>query len=912
MIMAKCNVCDSPTNPGATACGSCGSALGNGDSLLQSITVPAAGATAGGAKEGDTCEVCTLGKLKLGNNNELHCDQCGAACSAPAAATTIGVDTPAEEDLSAVGHSRGSSVSARLAGLTVHGSTSKTVLMANMEASGTVKTRAVRNAGSTRSHTFTTLGCGIIDVEPQIPADPQTSLKTKEQVSIPREKRCCSNPQCTGDQDQPLDWSRPLTITFSELTNALLDELMNLGVDIEHVDQAARTVLATVPERKVDAVRALKGVTNVQAIYHTVAKLEEDHEFCPWCGTEYWFVPNLNVGDVVANQYEVRGYIARGGFGIIYLAWDREVGRFVVLKGVANANDPVALKAAVEEKRHLADLDHPKIVKIYGFKEHEGVSYIVMQYVGGVSLKQVIKERTKNKKGPLPPMLAMAYIQGILDAFDYLHKKGLVYRDFKPDNIMLVDDTVMLIDLGAVVPESEQVQTINNRIEIMPVLYTLGYNPLETVPVDQNGLNKYGEPVKFTFNSDRFTIIRSLAVMAVDFKFNRDPYLYGIPDAKDVKLFRKYPSFHRLLLKGLRENPDERYQSTQEIGEALVGVMREMKCVDDWLGDADRAVHPRHFDSPYFTTDTFAGGREYTVSDLPSLKPDPRDSAGGFVQALMGLPAARQIEMLQPGLNQYPKSWEVKLRLATAYIESRAYDKAEAILVELAEQNPFDWRITWTRMLSCFAQGKFAEARDLAEAVYCELPGELAPKLARAFASEKAGDYESAIALYNLVSVCDSQIPSASFGLARATLAHKKGEATAARDTAAEAYARVPATSIAYNQAIMEMARMLCTIEPGEAELQEAARRLDNLRIEGYEFHRVRADVLIAAVQLMSKGIQVNPATRVFDAPLQDEALRLAAERELRAAAAAIKSLNGDLAYKLVVEANSVRPWTRS
>ena len=90
--------------------------------------------------------------------------------------------------------------------------------------------------------------------------------------------------------------------------------------------------------------------------------------FCPQDGTPYSFAPPLTDGALVAGQYEVRGALAHGGLGWIYLAVDRNVDdRWVVLKGVLDANDPAALAAARAERQFLAQLSHPNIVAIHNF-----------------------------------------------------------------------------------------------------------------------------------------------------------------------------------------------------------------------------------------------------------------------------------------------------------------------------------------------------------------------------------------------------------------------------------------------------------------------------------------------------------------------------------------------------------------
>ena len=164
--------------------------------------------------------------------------------------------------------------------------------------------------------------------------------------------------------------------------------------------------------------------------------------------------PSCRPGDLVGGQYEVAGAIAHGGLGWIYLARDRNVSdRWVVLKGLLNSGDPDALAAAIAERQFLAQVEHPLIVEIYNFVTHEGAGYIVMEYVGGTSLKQLLKDRMRAAGGsydPLPVDQAIAYVIEVLPAFQYLHDLGLVYCDFKPDNLIQVGDAVKLIDLGGV------------------------------------------------------------------------------------------------------------------------------------------------------------------------------------------------------------------------------------------------------------------------------------------------------------------------------------------------------------------------------------------------------------------------------------------------------------------------------
>ena len=112
-------------------------------------------------------------------------------------------------------------------------------------------------------------------------------------------------------------------------------------------------------------------------------------------GTPYSFTPEA-AAPATSSAASTRSSacIAHGGLGWIYLARDRNVSdRWVVLKGLLNTGDADALEAAVAERQFLAEVQHPLIVEIYNFASYDGAGYIVMEYVGGRSLKQILKDR---------------------------------------------------------------------------------------------------------------------------------------------------------------------------------------------------------------------------------------------------------------------------------------------------------------------------------------------------------------------------------------------------------------------------------------------------------------------------------------------------------------------------------------
>lgn len=290
--------------------------------------------------------------------------------------------------------------------------------------------------------------------------------------------------------------------------------------------------------------------------------------FCTKCGHPYSFSPKLRAGDVVRGQYEVVGCLAHGGLGWIYLAVDRAVSdRWVVLKGLLDTGDEDALAAAVSERRFLAEIEHPNIVRIYNFVEHldqrSGTldGYIVMAYVGGKSLKEIANDRRgpDGKRAPLPVATAIAYAIEALDALGYLHSRNLLYCDFKVDNAIQQEDRLELIDMGAVRRMDDNDSAIYG---------TVGYQAPEVAEL--------GPSVA----SDLYTVARTLAVLTFDFQGYTNVFADSLPDPDNIEVFSRYESFYRLLVRATDPDPDKRFASAEEMSDQLLGVLREVVALE--------------------------------------------------------------------------------------------------------------------------------------------------------------------------------------------------------------------------------------------------------------------------------------------------------------------------------------------
>lgn len=611
---------------------------------------------------------------------------------------------------------------------------------------------------------------------------------------------------------------------------------------------------------------------------HCDTPLKREKGFCTKCGKKYSFIPTLNPGDVIMNQYEVKGAIAYGGLGWIYLGFDKTLSRYVVLKGLLNTEDESSAAVAVAERQFLASVKQANIVGIYNFISRGTEGFIVMEYVGGKTLKEIRKER-----GPLPVSEAIAYIHRILSAFAYLHSLGLVYCDFKLDNVMLEGNDVKLIDLGGV-------RKIN---DLEGDIYgTVGYSAPEA-----------GEGP--TFASDLFTIGRSLAVLITDIPGLTKQHLYSFPTPEEKPIFAEQESLYRFLLKSTAENPDDRFQTADEMAEQLLGILREVVALETNVSHpAPSSIFGGDMLSMMSNNDLLSIPINYR--QLPQVLLDNNDPGINRVIYANSQPDVNQrVKNLQQVVEQFPNSMEAVLRLVDNLIQLGQYAEIEPLLKIVEEKDPWDWRVLWYSGKCDLAQVKYKEAEAKFQEVYNNLPGELVPKFALGLAAELAHNYPLAIKMYNIVSTADPGYPSAAFGLARcrAIKSDKKG--------AVEALERVPQTSSLWMRSRIEMARLLIDkkyVQPGANELKKAADAIHTIALEGKELYQLTKQVLETALDLIqTKSVAPSSSISLLGETLEEIPLRRGLEKALRQMAHLTTGLEK---IQLIDEANRIRPRT--
>ncbi|MGP4033121.1 protein kinase domain-containing protein [Pseudarthrobacter sp. 1C304] len=152
------------------------------------------------------------------------------------------------------------------------------------------------------------------------------------------------------------------------------------------------------------------------------------------------------VGTLVDGRYLIQSRLASGGMSTVYVATDRRLERDVALKVLHPhmAGDPQFLDRLGREAKAAARLSHPHVVGVLDQGEDDRVAYLVMEYIKGHTLRDVLKD-----KGALPPRLALALIDPVVEGLGAAHDAGLIHRDIKPENVLIADDgRIKLGDFG--------------------------------------------------------------------------------------------------------------------------------------------------------------------------------------------------------------------------------------------------------------------------------------------------------------------------------------------------------------------------------------------------------------------------------------------------------------------------------
>lgn len=260
------------------------------------------------------------------------------------------------------------------------------------------------------------------------------------------------------------------------------------------------------------------------------------------------------------SSYELVKLLGEGGMARVYLARDVRLGREVAVKVLAEqlAQRQGFRDRFLREARLAAALDHPNIVPIYDYGD-ENALFLVMPYVSGGSLQQLIRE------GPMPSARVATYGTQITDALAYAHQRNVVHRDVKPANILLhADGRLMLSDFG---------------------LAKILNGPVVKRNRPDAGTPEYMAPEQIEGQSDPRADIYGLGVVLYLLLTGRLPFTGSTPGAvmeghlsrlpeRPRKVNRAVtPAMEAVVLRALSKHPDDRYQTATEMGAALLAAV---------------------------------------------------------------------------------------------------------------------------------------------------------------------------------------------------------------------------------------------------------------------------------------------------------------------------------------------------
>ena len=346
------------------------------------------------------------------------------------------------------------------------------------------------------------------------------------------------------------------------------------------------------------------------------------------------------IGTTFDGRYKIERVVGIGGMAFVYEATDEQTGGKVALKLLKEkfSDDTRAVKRFINESKSLELLNHTNIVKIHDISVQTKYKYIVMEYINGITLRKYM-----NYKRPLDWREAVEFTDQIAQALDNAHTMGIIHRDIKPQNIMIMQGgKVKVTDFGiAKMPNSESLTMVDKAI----------------------GTVYYISPEQASSrNIDARSDIYSLGVMLYEMVTGHMPFTADTPIAVIMKHMSMAPvaptkivptlpkGLEQIILCAMEKNPKNRYQSAAQ----LIRHLRRLKMDENTVFTMSKPAQRTPTSETTIDKTTIHGSEEKTQKspgDIEEISPAPAPKAPSRHKKPAPMPDARTTKLEQPAIS---------------------------------------------------------------------------------------------------------------------------------------------------------------------------------------------------------------------------------------------------------------------
>lgn len=376
---------------------------------------------------------------------------------------------------------------------------------------------------------------------------------------------------------------------------------------------------------------------------------------------------HYDVGMLIDNRFLLTEFLGSGGMACVYRAREDGTPHQYAVKFLKAEyhNQPYLMKFFNDEADNMRQLAHPNIVRFFRFVQEAEYSYIVMDYVDGFSLSDIIKKMYKEgQEIPIPEVVRI--MTQVARALDAMHREGFVHRDIKPSNVLIERQTgqTFLSDLGITTKSNMKIEGAG----------TIAYMPPE---------------ISLTWTADHRADVYSFGIMFFEMLAKRRPYMPspGMRGAvgeneitrqhleapiPDITSFRPdLPAeLNQLMRKALAKKPEDRYDSILEFAKDVHHVLNPF--LSDDMHDFATISH-----------------RQITPPDQPSVAPAETESRSSFFVVVAGLGIAIILVGILISLSALPSNTALGVEATTEVVEQTAEStqpaSAETVFVEATE-----------------------------------------------------------------------------------------------------------------------------------------------------------------------------------------------------------------------------------